>query len=89
MNAFFFEILFQFCIVLNDAVVNDGQVFRLRIMRMSIHRRRFAVRCPACVGNAHGPADVLVSTKLFKAGHFAFGLIDTKFPIIVKKCYAG
>ena len=83
------EFLLEREIVLDDAVVDKGQVTVLRIMGMGVHIAGFAVGGPSCVGYSGASADVFVLADSFKVADFAFGLIDHEVAAFVYQRYTG
>jgi hypothetical protein len=49
------QLFFEREVILDNAIMDDGQVFRLGIMRMGIDIIGFAVRCPTGVCDADYP----------------------------------
>ena len=88
LHAFLLQLLLQVGVVLDDAVVDDGQIARLRIMGVRIAARRLAVGSPAGVGNADGAADVLVGAILAEVVNLALRLIDIQLALAVDKRHA-
>ena len=87
-HALGLQLLLQVGIVLDDTVMDDGQVLRFRIMRMGVTARRFTVGCPTGVGNADGAADVLISTIFTKVVNLTFRLIHIQVAIAVDQRHA-
>ena len=83
------QLRLQVGVVLDDAVVDDGQVLRLRVVRVSVPAGGLAVGGPACVGDAYGTAHVLVGTILRQVVHLALRLIHVQVAASVQQRHAG
>ena len=83
------QFLLDIGIVLDDAVVDDGQIVRLRVMGMGISRRRLTMRSPAGMGDADGSAHILVAAILTKIIHLALCLIDIQFTVGIDHRHTG
>ena len=88
-HAFVDKILLYVGIILYYAVMDDGKILGFGIVRMGVHRRRFAMRCPACVGNTYAARDVLVSAECLQIGHLALGFVDIQVAAGVLQCNTG
>ena len=75
-HTFGLEFLFQFCIVLNDTVMDDSQIMALGIVGMGIARRRLTMSGPACMGNTDMTTYILIVTIVAKIIDLAFRFID-------------
>ena len=83
LNAVFLQLLFQYGIVLNDTIMDDGQVLGLRKMRMGIHGGRFSVRCPSRMCYTDCSGIIFITTKLFEVADLSFGLIHIQGALCV------
>ena len=89
LDALVLQVALYLGIVFDDAVVNYGQRFRLRVVWMRVLRRRFAVSGPAGMGNAHVAGDVFVGAEGFQVRHLAFGLEHVGLSLAAHKCHTG
>ena len=69
---------FQYVVVLYRSVVDESEVFRLRIVRMGVDVVRLAVGCPAGVGDSDVAAQILALGEVFESLDLAFRLIDVQ-----------
>ena len=83
------QLLLDVGIVLDDAVVDDSQVLRLRVVRVRILRRGFAMCSPAGMGNTNGTAHILVATKLTQIIDLPFRLVDVQVAPAVNQCHTS
>ena len=72
----------QRLVVLDDAVVHEGEVLRLRVVRVCVGGVGLAVGGPAGVGDAQGAADVAPFDAGLEGRHFAFGFIDREVAVL-------
>ena len=86
--AMLHETFLEDVVVLNDTVVDDGQLLRLGVVRMGIDLIGFAVGSPTGVSDADETRCVLVCDCLFEVGDFALCLIDVELPVVVDECNA-
>ena len=89
LHALGLELRLQLGIILNDTIVDNGQIARLGIMGMGIHRRRFTMRCPTGMGNADGATHILVTAKLHQIVNLTLGLKHIQFGILVNQGHSG
>ena len=73
----------QSLVVLDDAVVHQSQILRLRIVRMGIGCIGLAVCRPTGVRDADGATHILVGHAGLQSRHLTFGLVDQQFTLIV------
>ena len=76
-------------IVLDDAVMDDGKIVASGVMGMGIACRRFAMRRPACMGNAHTARHVLVAAIVGQVVNLSFGLVHVELAAVAYHCYSG
>src|SRR2546423_11604398 len=86
---FFPQIVLQFQIVLDDAVMNDDDAATAIAMRVRVFFRGTAVRGPTGVTNAVGTIDRVVSQDLFEVAQLAFGSANLQLVILVNRGNAG
>ena len=79
----------QVGIVLDDTVMDNGQVLGRGIMRVGIPGGRFTVGSPAGMGNTNGTTGILVVTILHKIINLALRFIDIQFTIVIQQRHAG
>ena len=82
-HALLLQLPFQVGIVLNDTIMDDGQVLGLRKMRMGIHGGRFSVRCPSRMCYTDCSSIIFITTKLFEVADLSFGLIHIQGALCV------
>ena len=86
-------LLLQAClnlgIVFDDAVVDDGQVVRLRVVGVGVARRGLAMGGPTRVGDTDRPSCVLVRTIALQIGHLALLLIDAQHAVGIDQGHSG
>ena len=83
LYALVYQFRLDVSIVLDDTIMDDGQVVRLRIVGMSIPGRRFTMSGPAGVCNAYTTADILVIAILYKIVNLSLGLIDIQLVVAI------
>ena len=76
-------------IILDDAVVDDGQIAGAGIVGMGVACRRFAMRGPARVGDADAAGDVLVAAIFRQVVHLALGLVHIEFAAVANHGHTG
>ena len=76
MHALIDEVFLDLGIILDDTVMDNGEILRLGIMRMGIHRRGFSVGSPTGMSNTYRTCDILVGAEILQICHLSFGLID-------------
>ena len=81
----FLQFLAQTQVVLDDAVMDQGQVARLRAVRVGVHLVRLAVGGPAGVGDADMAAHVFGSGKGLQVGDLAFSFVNIQFVGLVEQ----
>ena len=79
----------QGLIVLDDAVVDQGQPAVLGIMRMGIHVARLAVRRPAGVSDAGRAGHVLSAANPLQVLDLSLGLVDGQVSPFADERHAG
>ena len=89
LNTLCLQLRLDVGIVLDDAVVDDGQVTALRVVRVGIPCRRLAVSRPTRMGDADATCHVLVTAILRQVVHLAFGLIHVQTAAIANHCHTG
>lgn len=86
-------LLLQACldlgIVFDDAIVDDGQVARLRVVGVGVARRGLAMGGPTRVGNTDCPSCVLVRAIALQIGHLALLLIDAQHAVGIDQGHSG
>ena len=70
-------------IVLDDTVVNNGEIFRHGIVGMGIERRRLSMSGPTRVGYTHRAAYVLVFAVSDQIIYLSFRLVNIKTTVVV------
>ena len=86
-DALLLQTLLQGSIVFNDSVVNEGQIARSRIMRMSIHLRGFTVRGPTGVGYSDVAGNVFIFDEAFQIGNPSLGFVHIQLSLRGYQCY--
>ena len=76
-------------IVLDDAVVDDGQVVTLGVVRVGVACRGFAVSSPARVGDAHVARHIFIAAILREVVDLTFCLIHIQVAVLANQGYAG
>ena len=83
------ELRLQGLVVLNDTVVDQGELMILGIMGMRIDVARLAVRRPAGVGDARAAGHILVRRRSLQVLDLALGLVDDQVAAVVNQRHAG
>ena len=89
MNTFRHQLFLDVGIILDDTVVDDGQVVALRIVRVGITTGGFSMGGPTRMSDANGAAHILVRTKLHEVVDFSFRLVDVQVAISVNQSHAS
>ena len=83
------EVLLDGGIVLDDAVVDERQPSRSRIMGVGVGAIGLSVSGPTGVGDTDVPADVFVLTERLQIGHLALGLVHIQAAVATYHSHAG
>ena len=78
LNPFLLQLVFQHGIVLDDAVVDNGQPSCAAHVGVGIRACRFSVGGPPRMGDANRSADVLSFGMFLQVGHLSFCLVYLK-----------
>ena len=79
------ELLFQYLVVLDDAVMHQRQLSTHAHMGVGIGCRRLSMGCPARVGYTYVAAAVLVGCQCFQITYFSFSLIHIEVILIANQ----
>ena len=88
-EATFLQFLAETQVVLDDTVVNQSDIARLRAMGMGVHLVRLAVGGPAGVRNADVTADILRRSEGLQIGDLALSFIYVEFVGLVEECHTS
>ena len=84
------EGILEHLVIFNSAVVDDGNVAVLAVMRMGIGIGRFAMGGPAGMGYSRsGVIKFLVGAKRLQIAHLAHGLVNIEFTAIGRQRHTG
>ena len=83
------ELFFEHLVVLDDAIVNQGDVSTHADMRVRIGCGRLAVGSPTGMGDADMTCTVLVGSHSFQIAHLALCLVDIELVVIIDQRHAG
>lgn len=81
--------ILQHAEVLDDAVVDQGDVLRFGVVGVCIGIVRHAVRGPARVGDADRAVEVLAREEMLQVGDLALALVDVQRAVTVHQGDAG
>ena len=80
--AFAFEFETEDGVVLDDAVVYEGEGTGLRVVGVGVEVVRLAVGSPTGVGDADGAGGVFGFGEALKVGDFAFGFVEVEYAAV-------
>ena len=89
LHAALLQTFLQRGIVLDDAVMDQRQVARCRIMGMGVFCTWFAMRGPTRMGDTDMPAHVFCFHRAFQIADLAFRLIHIQISRITDQSHAG
>ena len=69
--------------------MDNSQIVRLRIVRVCIARRGFAMGSPTGMGNTHTTTDILVAAVFCQVVNLTFCLINIEIAVTVNQRYTG
>ena len=85
LHTFLYEFLLDVGIILNDAVMDDGQAMRLGKVRMGIAARRLAMSSPARMGDTYSTTHILITTIITEVVNLTLRLKDIQCAVIVNQ----
>ena len=85
-HSFRLELSFQVSIVLDDTIMDNGKILRLRIMRMRIDGRGLTMGRPSGMCDTDSTADILVTAIFHQIVYLSFCLADIQVTIVINQC---
>ena len=89
LHAFRLQLHLDVGVVLDDAIMDDGKVLALGIVRVSVAGRRLAMRRPTRMGDTHAARHVLVAAIVAQVVNLSFGLVHVEFAAVADHCHSG
>ena len=83
LDALVLEFQLNVSIILNNSVVDNGQIMALRIVRVGIACRGFAVGGPTCMGDTNMTTDILVAAILCQVVDLTLRLVDIQLTVTI------
>ena len=87
LDALGLEFLLYVRIILNDSIVDNGQIMALRIVRVGIASRRLSVGGPARMGDTDIATDILVAAILRQVVNLTLRLVDVQLTVSIDECH--